>query len=172
MRFVVPAQPGKHLVCRPVPVLDERDLGTERPGSGHAQVCIAPAPDPRVPTEIFVADVVAADPGGVAVHDDGLAVVAEIELKAIARPLAAVERQDIDVVVAQFRHVGGRQAEAADLVIQEIDVDAPVNGRDQSPFEGVADVVVIDDVELHQHVVLCRVDAGEYAVERGFAIDQ
>jgi hypothetical protein len=47
-------------------------------------VGVAPGAQVRVQPEVLVADVVAADPAGNAVDDHHLAVIAEVELEAVA----------------------------------------------------------------------------------------
>ena len=53
---------------------------------------VAPGAEVRIQPQVFVADIMPADPADVAVHHDHFAVIAEIELKTIARTLGWLER--------------------------------------------------------------------------------
>ena len=62
---------------------------------------VAPGAAARVFPEILDADVMAPNPGQAAVHGDDLAMIAEIELKAVAPPQGGVEGRQLDPGVAQ-----------------------------------------------------------------------
>jgi hypothetical protein len=81
---------------------------------------IAPRRQARVRAEIFDADVVAADERAVAVDDDDLAMVAEVQLEAVDELAAGRERMHVDAAAAQRVDVAARQIEAADAVVQQI----------------------------------------------------
>jgi hypothetical protein len=73
---------------------------------------------------------------------------------------------------AQPVQVCPRQAVAADLVVQQVDAHARCGALQQPFAQLAADAVVAQDVELHQHVLAGRGDAGEDGREGGRAVDQ
>ena len=79
-----------------MPVFQEGELGRQGGRPRDPDVGVPPMPEFRIPSHVLVAHVVAADPGGVAVHDNDLAVVAEVDLKAIAGALPGMEVQHLD----------------------------------------------------------------------------
>ena len=98
--------------------------------------------------------------------------VAEVELqppKGIAR---ADERLDPGPGVAQRLDVGGRQAVAADGVVDEEHAHAPRAAVGQRRVQRAADAVVVHDVELEQHVVARLRDGLEDCREGRLAVDQ
>ena len=73
---------------------------------GEPQMGIAPVPDVGIFAQVFVADVVSADPRLPTVDDDHFAVVAEIELEFVAPALAAAEGTDPYAGFAQGMEIG------------------------------------------------------------------
>jgi len=92
---------------------------------------VTPRRELRVEPQVFVADVVAADPADHAIDDDHLAMVAEIELKAVAGTLRRLERTDLDPGGAQCLDVGRGQTLAAHLVVEHVDAHARPGALDQ-----------------------------------------
>ena len=56
---------------------------------------VTPVAELRIEAQVLVAHIVAADPGGVAIDDDDLAVVAKVELKSIASSLGGIESRHL-----------------------------------------------------------------------------
>ena len=81
----------RHLVCRPVPILEERDLHRLHDWTLHMKVRVAPEADLRIASEIFIADVEPTDPGVGAVHDHDFSVIAKIELEPIRAAADSME---------------------------------------------------------------------------------
>src|SRR3546814_1489960 len=89
-RLRVPVQ-LRHLAGGPEPVLGEAQLDRLHHRAGDAQMGIAPGAHRGAAAEVFIAEVQAADEGKTAVGDEDLAVIAEIELEAVDRPLGGAE---------------------------------------------------------------------------------
>ncbi|MNP37926.1 hypothetical protein D3C76_1314030 [compost metagenome] len=68
---------------------------------------IAPGRQPRVTTQVFVADVMPADKTLQPVDHDDLAMVAEVDLEAIEPATASCERLDLYSAIAQYLAVAG-----------------------------------------------------------------
>src|SRR5690606_30720190 len=135
---------------------------------------IAPASEFRAPAEIFVPDIVSADPGLLSVHDENLAMVAVVDSS------RAVDAQEVVPVVEgkdpysrrpQPPDVAARQPEAADVVIQQKDFDAGMRALDQRIGESLPHFVVADDVELDVDVAFGARDAVEDRAEGRVSVD-
>ena len=136
---------------------------------------IAPAPEFRVFAEIFDADIVSAYPGMLAIHHYDLAMIAIVDA---AWPVDAqklvslVETGHFDARLAQLCAIALWHASAANVVIQQIDIDAGLGALDQPFRQFLAQSVVAHDVKLHQQVFLRLGDALEDGIEGRLAIDQ
>ena len=115
----IPPELGR-LVVGPVPILEEGKLDRQDGRPRDLDVGVAPVPELGVLSHVLVADIVTADPRGVPIDDDDLAVVAEVDLEAIAGPLAGMEIEDVNSGVAELFDVACWQFVAADLVVQEM----------------------------------------------------
>ena len=133
---------------------------------------VAPGRQARIATEIFDADIVATDESTLAVDNDNLPVIAEIELEAIDEALICRERMHLDPALEQRRDVPLRQIEAADAVVQEADPHALRRLRQQQRLELFAERVVADDEKLNQHVMARVLDRIDDRCERGLAVDE
>src|SRR5690606_6002868 len=111
--------------------------------------------------EVFITDIDAADDREAAIHHRDLAMIAEVDLEAVAPALGGVERADIDAGFGQGADIGARQLEAADLVVEEVDLDAGARLGLQSLAQALADTVVAHDVVLEQDVFLRLFDRVE-----------
>ena len=123
--------------------------------------------------QVFVADIVATDPGGLSVHHHILAMVAKIELEAIAPALGGAERGDVHAGHLQLAAEAGlAEFVAADLVVQQEYLEPGARLVRQYPAQPPAEVIVADNVELEQDVVFRAGEAGQDAVEGLPAVDQ
>jgi hypothetical protein len=161
-----------HLLGRPVPVLEKGELDCEDGWPRDPDVGVTPVPELGVPPHVLVADVVTADPGGVAVNDHDLTVIAEVDLKAVAGAFSGVEVEDLDAGVAELFEIALGQAAASDLVVQEIYSDTGTGSLEQGRLELAAELVIMDDEELDQDVFLRLGDSFENAGERRIAVHQ
>ena len=75
---------------------------------------VTPGTEVGIQSQVFIADVVAADPGQLSINDHHLAVVAKVELKTVTRTLRGLERTDLDASRPQFVNVLRRKTTAAD----------------------------------------------------------
>ena len=132
---------------------------------------VAPRPDPRIETEVLVAHVDPADEGDLAIDDDGLAVVAELDLEAMALR-AAAEACDLAARFAKRREVAAREIRRSELVVEKPHRAAASPCRDQRVAQPPPDAVVAHDVELDEHVSLCLRDRREDRVEGRLAVDE
>src|SRR5690606_12311440 len=123
---VIRAGGRDHLAGRPVPVFTEDQSATGRCRPRHVHLGIAPAAEARTVPEILDADILATDPRlGVVDHHD-LAVVAVVDAHRAVEPqqlVLAVEAGDVDAAGPQPGEVAAWQEDAADIVIELIDVD-------------------------------------------------
>ena len=114
-----------HVAGGPVPVFEKGELNRLDDGAADFDVRIAPRSELRMPAHVFVADVEAADVGHFAVGDHDLAMVAEVDLKPVAKALRRAKRQDHDAGRGQLAAIGPRQVVAADLVVEHVHADDP-----------------------------------------------
>ena len=121
---------------------------------------VAPVANTRMRTEVFLADIVATDPGTVAVHHQDLAVVAEVELEAVAAPLCGIEGGDLyphpSQLPAQARAV---KVAAANLVVEDVNADPCAGAIGEQPTQALPQAVVADDIGFQQDIVLGGGDA-------------
>src|SRR3546814_2620334 len=96
----LPAQ-FRELVGSPEPVLYKGELHRLHRWPGNAQVGVAPRAHGRAAAEVLVAEVQPADKGHVAVRNQYLAVVAEVQLEAVHGPLGGAD--------GAHHHAGGTQ---------------------------------------------------------------
>ena len=82
----IPVHVGQ-LTLRPEPVAEERSLRLERGRRLDLDVCVAPRAALGVLAQVLVADVVTSDPCRLAVDDDDLPVVAEVQLEPVVSTL-------------------------------------------------------------------------------------
>ena len=66
---------------------------------------IPPGANLWIQPQVFIANVVAADPCARAVNDHGLPMIPEIELKTVAPPFAAVKRVSLNTGRPQFVNI-------------------------------------------------------------------
>ena len=155
----------KQLVRCPVPVLGKAQLYMLCRGALYSQVCVAV-------DQVFFAQVVAAYKTGVSIDDQQLAVVAEIDLEAIAAPLGRFETRDFYTLTAHDLEVGIRHLDAAYFIVQEADPYAVARPVYQRIAHAPADRIVTNNIELDQHI-RCRIINSADHVFIGFAtIDQ
>ncbi len=121
--------------------------------------------------QIFIADVVAAHVGDLPVHDHDFPVVAEVELEPVVLPLPGVERNQSDPGLGKGLPIGFPGL-VSDLVIQDVAAHPGAGLGDQRLLEALTEIVVAQDVELHEHVLLGRGDALEDGRKRPVAVDQ
>ena len=92
----------EELLTRPVPVFKEGHLHSLHDRAGHLYMGVAPSTDGWIAAQIFVAHVESSNPRSLAVHDDDLAMIAEVQLPAVCATLRGVESAHIDARVPQF----------------------------------------------------------------------
>jgi hypothetical protein len=85
---------------RPIPIFEPRDLHALHDWARHFHMRVAPCANLRVEAKVFVAHIVSADEGNSSIDDDRLAMVAEVELKAIRLSLPRVEGTRLDPAAA------------------------------------------------------------------------
>ena len=158
---------------RPAPVRGEGEHRAHYRRPLHPGMGVAPVAHSPFPAQVLVAHVVAAYPGVFAVHDHVLAMVAEIELEAIAPPLRGVEGGNLDPGHLQLSvQAGLGKLATAYLVVQQEYLHPGPGPVRQHPAEALAQLVVADDIELEQDVVTGRFQARHNAVEGLLAVDQ
>ena len=81
----------RHLMGRPVPILDECELHRLNAGTSNANVRVAPRTEFLAAAHVLVANVQSAGESGTPVHDHHLAMIAEVELEPIANTLCRVK---------------------------------------------------------------------------------
>ena len=107
-----------------------------------------------------------------AIRDDEFAMVAEIELEAIAPAARGLEALDPDAAVAQDAEPFRRELVAAHFIVEEIDFHPGARAADEVLLELHAERVVVDDEELDEEVFARGIDGGEDGIEGGVAIDE
>ena len=91
----------------------------------------------------------AADPGFTAIDDHDLAMIAEIELEAIAPTPSGIEGSDFHASGGQLPvEICTRKSTAAYLVIQQKDCNACSRLVSQQAADAPAKIVVADNIEL------------------------
>jgi hypothetical protein len=138
----------------------------------HFDVRVAPCTDLRVFAEVFIAHIVSANESDAPVYDDDLAMVTKIDLESIRFALARVEAADVHPGRTQFIDVTSRQIVAADLVIKHVTAHARARLFHENVFQTSPQVVVVDDIKLHENVVPRFRDALEDGAEGRVAVDQ
>ncbi len=111
--------------------------------------------------EIFISDIQTADKPLNPIDNHAFAMVAEIDLAAVAWATQRVAIEDTNTGFAQAPQIGPRQAGRADGIIEHIHSNTAPGGGDQSFGQGGADTVIPQDIKLHQHIGL----SGVYGVE-------
>src|ERR1700712_3476129 len=97
----------------------------------------------------------AADEPRDAVHYNDLAVITEVDLKAVQPAAACGERFDLHTASPQLVDVAGRKRVTADTVIQHEDFHALGGFLQQQRLQPASEVVVVNDEKLHEHDPLC-----------------
>ncbi|MCY1515763.1 hypothetical protein D9M68_503640 [compost metagenome] len=133
---------------------------------------VAPRRQRRTLAQVLHADIVAADKRLAPVHDDQLAVVAEVELEAVDEAAMRGKRPRIDARIEQRAHVAARQRMAADAVEQEVDLDAGLRALAQQRLQAPAQRIVVHDEELHDQHLPGLADRGKDGIEGLGAVDQ
>jgi hypothetical protein len=82
----LPVELVEQLPGRPAPILGEGNLKAFHDGAAPFHVGVPPRVSAWDPAEVFVAHIEAAEESALAVHHDDLAVVAEVQLKAVRLP--------------------------------------------------------------------------------------
>src|SRR5690348_7031238 len=103
-----------------MPVFQERELHTLGNRTGDFDMGIAPCADIFVQAQVFVAYVQAANPCHVPVHDHDLAVVPEVYLPAVIRPMSRVEHTYAHASLPELAQNSAAKARTADFVIKHI----------------------------------------------------
>ena len=126
------------------------------------------------PTGINARDIDSADKGDSAVDDQQLAMVALIDLPTGLRRKGVhrIEFLHLDAGVNQALEEFARRRERAGAVIHQHDFDALRTARDQCVRKLPADIIVLDDVRLHQHVILRGIDRREHCLVSGRPVAQ
>ena len=132
---------------------------------------VPPGADLRVEAEVFVAHIVPADEADAPVHDHDLAVVAEVDLETVGWSFRGVERGDLHPGGAQLGAVAAQPA-APDFVEKHHAPHPGPRPLDERVAQPAPESVLVDDVELHEHVFLRGGDAGEDGGEGGLAVDE
>src|SRR5678816_1519795 len=122
---------------------------------------IPPGAELGIFAEVFVPNVMPADKRGVAIDDDDLAVIPEIELKPVRVTFSRVEWAHVYAGGTKLIHVGRRQIVTADFVVEHVAADACLRLCDERIFQTATQAVVVDDVELDEHVFASRRDGFE-----------
>src|SRR5476649_580417 len=125
-----------------MPVVEEAELDCHGRGSRDCDVGVAPVSEVRVAAKIFVADVVAPNVSGLAVDDDDLAVVAEVDLEAIAKVAAGQERTCFHRGFAELAQVSLGKLVRADLIVEKEHLDALASFGNEPRLQLPADLVV------------------------------
>ncbi len=88
---------------RPVPVFNEGKLCGHDGRSGNTQMRIPPVVEFGSPVQVFIANVMAADPAMLTICDNELAVVAKIDLEMVAGSACRIKGGNMHAGLAQFR---------------------------------------------------------------------
>ncbi len=123
-------------------------------------------------THVFVGHVQPADEAGLAVDDDDLPVVAEVDLEPVAAAAFGMKVQYLDACRQQVCDIGARKADAADPVIENMDADSGAGALGKVARHVASEAVVAEGVEFHKDIGFGGVDRGEDVVESRRSIDQ
>ena len=106
------------------------------------------------------------------VNDQQLAVIALIQFPDLAcrQRIDGVELEQVDAAVGHVLEEGGRRAESADTVPDDVDLHALPLPGDQCLCKAFADLIVVEDVGLHVDVILRRQDGGVHRLIGGRSI--
>ncbi len=115
---------------------------------------IAPEAELGVLAEIFVPDIDAADEPGRAVHDDDLAMVAEVDALVEKGDPRREEALHADAGFLQLLDEPALELQAADPVVDDADLDALLRFAEQRLLEAAADLVVAQRVVVEVDVML------------------
>src|SRR3546814_4035084 len=118
--------------------------------SSDLQVGVAPRAHGRAASEVLVAEVQPADKGHVAVRNQYLAVVAEVQLEAVHGPLGGAEGAHHHAGGTQLGNEEMRQPIAADLVVEHVDPEAVSGAPRETRLEVAAEIVIAQNVDLQQ----------------------
>ena len=80
---------------------------------------VPPTTECGVATQVFISYIVSSNPGNSSIDDDILAVIAKIQLEAIAGTLPAVERKYLDAGRTKFLAIRGGKSEAANFIVEK-----------------------------------------------------
>ena len=136
------------------------DLADYRPVDAKVGVADRRRRAPR--DHILVADIEAADKGGLPVNDQTFLVQPEIEERHLPRQRRVKEARYRDAVTAQPMIGGGQDESAAKPVDQDAGLDPPANGSRQSVDELHADHVGAEDVAAEPDMVFRALDRGQH----------
>ncbi len=150
------------------PILEKETLEIADGRPFDSKVEIAPGADSAQRSAVFVGDVEAARERHLAVDDDDLAMVAEVDRLKEDGPHRE-EARVLSAGGAERVPPSSREAEATEGVAEETHFDATLRGGDEALAEPAPRLVVADHVVLGVDVVLCRVDGGADSVEAGVA---
>ncbi len=134
---------------------------------------VTPVADIRIQPQVLIANIVATDPGHMPVDNDDLAVIAEVELEAVAAPLSGIESGNLHASLAQLAtQPRAVKIAAAYFIVEQVYADTGARLVRQDPADAPAQVVVANNVRLKQDVVLGGFQAAENTVEGLLAINQ
>ena len=140
----------KKSISRPIPVLQISELDRLNGRATQAQVGVAPSTEAYVATEVFVADVEAADEGFASVGHNDFSVVAEVQLQPRPPETIRSEGMALDAGFLEFAQVFSGKFVGADFVKNEVNADSGAGAFDERILEAVADSVVLYDEEVDQ----------------------
>jgi hypothetical protein len=150
-----------------LPALREDDRQVPGGGTGDAHVAVAPGPAGRARRAVLDADVHAAGEAEAAVHHQELAVIAE---RLVPEALEQrVEEMGGDAALRHFAPEFGTGRHRAQGVGQHAHHDAAAHRRRQLVEQCAADLVVLEDVGLEQHLVAGGGDRRVHGGESLFA---
>lgn len=155
-----------------IPILDERELQRDGNGALEPHEGIAPRPELRVASHVFVADVLPADEGDAAIGDDELAMIAEVETKALSALPIRHEGLEPHAALAQRLPKCGWQLARADLVDEHAHAHAARAGSEESLLDVAPELVVADDEKLDEQVIPRLVDGLADGGEGFRAVDE
>src|SRR5262249_11906086 len=99
----------RNLSCRPVPIVEKRELDCLRRWTRNGSERVAPRTEAPASTEVLVSDVHPPNESQAPVHNDDFPMIAEVDLEPKAQPTAGFERLSTDSTIAQLVNVPPRQ---------------------------------------------------------------
>ena len=119
---------------------------------------IAPVSKLWIFAEVFIANIMSANPCHPAVHDNHLAVITKVDLESVARSFLCVEIFDFDSGLAEFIFILNGKIVTPGLVVQKVNLHPLFRFSNQVFFDLSTDLVVVDNKELKKNVLFRNID--------------